>query len=131
VLAGVVTGVIAVLVLQRFLVRRSGGPEAARVADIAVRRRRLPADVEPAVLRRALRVRRTLDAWSRGLVPAVLLLGAAAFLWIAFRGGVSVLWLGGGLLALAALTTWASLSRRMGVVDALLGDLDPRSRPPA
>ena len=50
---------------------------------------------------------------------------------IAFRDGVSVLWLGGGFLALAALTTWASLSRRMGAVDALLGDLDSRSRPPA
>ena len=124
-----VTGAIQGLVLfglLTVLVRSQGGPEAARLAQRAIRRRQVPDDADPDVLRTGLEgFRRTnlrLRWWLLGclVLLALLAVGAAAL-----RGDAALLAV--LLIPLILGIAYPLLLRaRLRRVDALLAELDRR-----
>jgi hypothetical protein len=119
-------------------VRRSGGPEVQRIAQVALKRGRLPRNGNPAVLRRSLAEQRRIASRARTWVLVVLPLLAGALLWLAVVQGGVELWVAGGALAATAVLVPIALRRRVELADALLDDLfdaadpaDPELPPPS
>jgi hypothetical protein len=122
---GAVQGLALVGVIA-LMIRWQGGPEAQRAAQRALRRKAIPEDVDPRLVRRGLegvrRVGRRMRWWGTGgLLLVTLGMGALA----GVRGGGSLWW---AALALGLLTAaYPFLAGvRLGRVDRLLAELDQR-----
>ncbi len=112
---------------QRFVVGRSGGPEAAQAAARALRQHRVPPGVDRWLLRRALLVQRSLAVWTCRVWTPVLLVAAGAMGWVAIRDDMSEAWMLGGVLAAIGTATHVGMGRRIRLADAFVDELDARS----
>lgn len=108
--------------------RWQGGPEAQRAAQKALRRKRVPEDVEPSLLRRGLegsrKVGRQTRWWGTGAL-ALVTVGAAVL--AALRGGGPLWWIV-ALLAVLTVVIPFLFARQLRRVDQLLAELDERER---
>ena len=111
---------------------RARGTDVERVQQ-ALAQRRLPADGDPAELRRALETRRGTDVQVRRWLPPVLALWACGLLWLAVVDGAAELWVATAYVAAVAVGVHVVQGRRLRLVDALLDDLDtrPTGEPPS
>jgi hypothetical protein len=110
---------------------RARGTDVERVRQ-ALARRRLPADGDPAELRRALETQRATDVAVRRWLPPVLALGAGGLLWLAVVDGAAELWVATASVVALAVGVHVVQGRRLRLLDALLRDLDtwPTGEPP-
>jgi hypothetical protein len=117
---------VATAVFGVLLTRQSGGYEASKAAQTAIRRRRIPDDVDPDVVRQGLlgfrRVQRRLVPWLTGVLALI----AVGLLVLAVVSDLAAAW--GACAAVATLTASFPLllRSRLRRVDALLAELDRR-----
>ncbi|WNV75998.1 hypothetical protein [Geodermatophilus sp. DSM 44513] len=104
--------------------RRSGGEAARRSAQLALQRRRVPRDGDPAVLRRALVEQRRGAVLARRWVLATAPVCALGMFWLAAAQGGVELWAAGACLTAVAVLAPVALRHRAELVDELLEHLD-------
>jgi hypothetical protein len=114
--------------LFSWMVRRAGGPDAARLAQRSIREKRLPSDADPQVVATALSAHRQLLTRTPWLVGIGALLFAVLLVYLAVQLGDGVLWAVAGAMVAVAAGFPFLVRHRLRLLDRLLAEAEAAGR---